>query len=170
MRRGDLIEVEGKRRLVCVVKTVAATISDSTSYEQIPSNLDEVSPETCRILCCPMEDWPFVLAKPKVDLGPIVGVERPKPNGTLLPLQNLYDYVVGEPLRSGGAIYINPALSLQSGERLVVRHATGTQSVVIPKGFLNLAQRIQRAKTQNLPEASVYDHLLADSMGDREDD
>lgn len=177
MERGDILILDGVKLLVVRVdeeEAQTASLSDpgGTLFD-VALRMDEQEPERCRILCNPTRDWPFVQI-PQKRQGSVRTVLLPRLDGEHITLRPFEDWVVGEPLRDGGALYLRPTLGLRFMDRLVVFFERGQTSLVVPKHFLAVGVKSSAAKFSRvdalLKHTTVYDHLLAPDPGDDEDE
>ena len=126
---------------------------------EVPDDLDGHPGNELTVVCQP-SSWPFIAAPTKTNAGRIVEVTR---DGK--PLQPLVDWVPGNMFRSGGALFLNPALKLQTGEVLTAKHEKGLlSSVRINRGFGTGAHRKRRKSTSWKPPkpTTAYDRLMSD--------
>jgi len=173
VKRGDLITVGGLCWLVARQDgTEVLIVSPDGNQQTVPARLDIESPSVCKVIANPTTDWPFIVVKPNIKKGLIVAVYRPLiRNIDAVPLKPFEEYIVGEPLRSGGAIYLNPALNLRPHETLLVAFQKGqTEKVVLPPTFGTINQKVKKAAAKAAPKVeTVYDRLLNDPSWDDDD-
>jgi hypothetical protein len=126
---------------------------------EIPDDLDKAGELV--VLYNPSESWPFTSVPDKLKAGPLRRVTR----GTTL-LRPMVDWMPSDFLRSGGAIFFNPALRLNTGEILVATHQSGALSrITITEAFGTVRRKVARAEKRAAPPPrepmSVYDRLMA---------
>lgn len=138
-------------------RTCVITDFDGNKVE-IPDDLDKS--DKLAVLYNPSKSWPFTSVPDKIKAGPLRRVSR----GTTL-LRPMVDWMPSDFLRSGGAIFFNPALRLSTGEILVATHQSGALSrITITKAFGTVRRKIARAENRSAPPKepmSVYDRLMA---------
>lgn len=148
------------------------TLSDSKGeLSYLAMNADQEQPWQCQVVCNPTREWPF-LQLPAKKWGMVQFVALPAITGDLQNLVPFEDWVVGEPLRGGGALYVRPTLKLKHMDRLVVFFEKGQTSLIVPKHFFPVAAKAAAAKFARIDitpkSVTVYDHLLRDGLGDDE--
>lgn len=157
MKRGDLVQIDERRWLVCQVTGTQALLVDTDG--KFARAL--ISLPRARVICNPTLDWPFVLVRSALSWGKLKVVGHPETNGTVTPLRPFEDWIWGEPLRTSGALYLNPRVGLKQFDSLTLqfeKHVSGTQ---IPKGFGTLGQRVARTKAPPPDRRpTIYDRLL----------
>jgi len=173
MDLGDIILFEGETSLVVRVEETGYVhiMSSSGTVRGIPSDLDLTDPAKCLVRYNPYRSWPFVTLskKPK---GKLLSVALPDLDGGLHWLTLFEDWIVGEPLRNGGALYLRPTLGLRYPDRVFVQFEQMQTSVVIPRHFTSVGRRGSDAKFSRakavIDDLTVYDHLLGDTLGEDE--
>jgi hypothetical protein len=175
VERGDLLFLDGVKTLVVRVDEEGqATLSNPEGIlSTVSLSLDETEPARCQILCNPTRDWPFVQIPPK-KLGRVQQVVLPNLSTDHQTLTPFEDWIVGEPLRGGGALYLRPTLGLRFMDRIVIFCERGQTSLIVPKLFLAVGLKTDAAKFSrvdtNPKPTTVYDHLLGHGLGDDEDE
>jgi len=172
LQAGDLIDVqtdEGPQRyLVTRVvpdKNEARVIDPASVSSFIALNLDETG--GCVRVAFPLTEWPY-LQTPKNVRGMPSEVAVPNLNGSRRPLRFLYDWLLSEPLRSGGALFLHPSLNLRPKNHLILTYNGRPVSVRVPQQFGTLAQRYKRMQPPSPKVRSFYERLLDDDFGDEE--
>lgn len=163
MKRSDLINLDGERWIVGQELNGTTILVSPTGQlkTDIPASLDQTDPERCQVICCPTADWPFVILQDRFGWGKLTEVGRPQ-RGSLGILKAFHDWVVGEPLRRGGALYLNPSLNLRPQDRLTLKFEKAQTTLKIPMSFATFGVRKSRASEppkDNRP--SIYDKLLS---------
>jgi hypothetical protein len=178
MDLGDLIDMQGKVWLVVRLdeagNAYVATAEGTT--RRVSDTLNTTDPDNCKVRCNPYRDWPHVLLPVRTpgtrNPGRVTGVALPNRVGDLFWLRQFQSWVVGEPLRAGGALLLRPSLRLVHPQRVVVKFEKGQTSVVIPKRFTTIARKgtdAQFSRVKREPKhLTAYDHLLGDTLGEDE--
>ena len=173
MDLGDIIVLGGTLRLVVRLDDSGHAYVSTSEGEivRVADNLDLTDPG-CVVRCNPYRSWPFVLL-PHARHGRVTGAALPDKNGDLHWLTLFEHYLVGEPIRTGGALHLNPILGLRYPSRVFIRFERGQTSVIIPRRFTPVARKgtdaqFRRLKNQGPRRLTVYDHLLGDTLGEDE--
>jgi len=172
MDLGDLIDFRGEAWIVArtTESGEVCIVTYSGKTDLVPGNLDDTDPN-CRVLGNPYQTWPYV-SLPLKSLGKVTGVALPKIDGDLVWLRPFYDWLVGEPLRIGGALYLSRTLGITYPDRVVVRFERGQTSVRIPRKFTPVGQRRTDAQFSRVKvepkQLTAYDYLLGDTLGEDE--
>jgi len=161
MKIGDVVLYQSQywKLVTCnsEYRTCMAMDFDGNKVE-IPDDYDESGQLV--VMYNPSASWPFTSVPDKLKAGPLRRVTR----GTTL-LRPMVDWMPSDFLRSGGAIFFNPALRLSTGEILVATHQSGALSrITITKGFGTVRRKVARAEKKSAPPKtplSVYDRLMA---------
>jgi hypothetical protein len=174
--RGDVVLLNDQRFLVVIVDEEGnAHLEDVMGVVNtiLPSTMDELEPWRCHVICNPTREWPF-LQVPSKRWGRVQFVARPNPVGDLRNLVPFEDWVVGEPLRGGGALYIRPTLKLRHMDRVVLFFEKGQTSLIVPRHFLPVGVKAAAAKFSRVDTSpkplTVYDHLVGNGLGDDDED
>jgi len=172
VKRGDLVFFQGRTWLVQMYDPrrlrVAQLLAADGAALEVACDLDKTDP-TFLVLSNPSADWPFVTVPEKPRWGRVREVSRIL-NRQLLPLTPIADWVLAEPMRCGGALFLNPALSLKPGDILQVGYekSESRSNVGISPTFGTVTHRKAVAaaapKVKKGP-ASSYDRLLSDDEG-----
>lgn len=168
MKRGDLVSFQGRHWLVTMhdprrLRIAQLLAPDGTALE-VAHDLDKTDP-TFQVLSNPSTDWPFVSVAEKPRWGPIRQVSRIV-NRQLVPLIPVTDWVLAEPLRCGGSLFLNPALGLKTGDILQVQFDKPgyASNVSISPTFGTVARRKAMAETPKVKKgpATSYDRLISE--------
>lgn len=162
MQVGDLITYQGILWLVRKMDDNLATAfleSSAGSTVTVGYEIEHT------VECNPLVSWPYAQL-PSKRLGRLKSVH--KGYQTLVPL---VDWVKIDDFQIGGLIYLNPALNLGFGDRLIVCYVNRPDSrevrasVDIPRMFKPMAAKLQAKKTaivEPTPEPTVYSRLMDD--------
>lgn len=162
MKRSDLIQLDGSYWIVGHTNGTEATlVSPGGGLTKIPLDLDVKEPDRCKVVCCPTFEWPFVVIRGRLAWGKLIGVGRPSSGANLVDLRVFVDWVIGEPLRSGGALYLNPELRIKPQERLVLQYEKFQTSVVVPRTFATYKKRVESVRPPPDNRPSIYERLLS---------
>lgn len=157
MKRGDLVQIDEQRWLVCQVVGTQALLANAEG--KLARTLTSLP--RAKVLCNPTTDWPFVLVNSALSWGKLKVVGHPQTNGTVVPLRPFEDWLWGEPLRTSGALYLNPQVGLKQFDTLTLQFEKHTSGVQVPKGFGTLGQRVARTKAPPADRRpTIYDRLL----------
>lgn len=161
---GDIFELNSKRLLVCHIDTseptLEALVMDVDGCHFRVDYTVDTNPN-CTIIGKPAHDWPFVLL-PRIKWKGPYQVSTTASNGATTPLRHLYDWVVGEPLRNGGALYLHSHLRLRPKDRVLLTYEEGERGLLIPQGFGSLSDRAIRIAKKEEIAPTFYDRLLED--------
>lgn len=118
----------------------------------------------------PYRDWPFVVLPNRAGLlGELRSVSRPSVSAGEVestPLKEAEDWLLGEPNRNGGALYLNPNLALKPLERVVLTYDRGIISAPIPRTFLEVARKAVSARFRRISgyePPTVFEHLVKEN-------
>lgn len=162
MKRGDLVLYENQHYIVSYLdahRLHVARLLGVKGTVEVPHDLDK-DPEKLRVLCNPPEDWPFITAPEKPRWGPIVDLFVVSQQSRT-PIKPFQDWIVTEPLRCGGSIFLRPDL-LRLGDMVQVSYSKGMVNVTVPPSFGTIAMRKARAEKKPKQEATPFDRLLSD--------
>jgi hypothetical protein len=157
---GDLVRWKDQVWLVRKVEHGLATAiveSADRSTAVLPSDADKTG--ECLVWQRPALDWP---SAPLPFRGTrLVGVRRVQTD-----LVRLVDWVKLDDFQIGGALYLNPMLDLQYGERLIViycglRAREVQLPVEIPRNFLPLPRKQAALQPEPVVVAKVSSTLFA---------
>jgi hypothetical protein len=165
MRAGDLLEHEGKKYLVRVLRRkerVARIISAADQEKEIP--LDAYKTGLCVFITNIPESWPMVAAGSKRNAGPFVSIRRSLNLMEQIDLAKFDDWAPVDPCREGGPIFFSPTLRLRPGEVLTGVHKSGFLSRIdIPTSFGTISARKDAvAKKVRKSERDAFDILSED--------
>lgn len=169
MKRGDLVDFQGRTWLVQMYDPrrlrIAQLLAADGAALEVACDLDKTDP-TFQVLSNPSADWPFVTAPEKPRWGKVLQVSRIV-NGKLVPLTPVTDWVLAEPLRFGGALFLNPSLGLKHGDILQVQYEKGAANVGVSPTFGTIERRKALAVAPKVKRgpATSYDRLLSDDEG-----
>jgi len=83
----------------------------------------------------------------------------------------MVEWVPSDILRSGGSIFVNPALRLRTGEVLSAVYADGSLGRVnVKTTFGTVQHRVARQQQQEIEPRSIYERLMGGGDNDFEDD
>ena len=171
MKRGDLVDFQGRTWLVQMcdprrLRIAQLLAADGTPLE-VAHDIDKTD-ATFRVLANPSADWPFVTTPEKPRWGKVKQICRIT-GSQLVPLTPVADWVLAEPLRCGGALFLNPALGLKPGDILQVQYDKPGQAVNVNLSptFGTIERRKAQAVTPKVKRgpATSYDRLLSDDEG-----
>lgn len=164
MERGDIVTRDG-------VWYVVARITDQGDAllldleDRVTTTREENT--TYNVEANPYKDWPLIVLPDRFGrLGGLKGVSRPTNILTAdpIPLKPFEEWLLGEPLRSGGALYLNPQLGFRHLDRVVLTYQKGQTSVIVPKDFMSVAGRAAASRFSRIDlgprQKTAYDHLL----------
>jgi hypothetical protein len=172
MRLGDLIGWSGRRWLVQKIdrQTRTAILYDGYQTEQVPDDHETRKPEECQVIANPADDWPLIMLAAKPKLGRLLKITRPQMTGGEIELVWLQDWVIYEPMQPGGALFINPMVTLRQGDMALAAYDRGKVRVQIPRDFLSTAEKRARAAApEPVTRISVYDRLRRNEFTDDDD-
>lgn len=159
MKRGDLVLYQDSHWIVQVhdarrTKTALLLKADGTT-EEVAHDLD------IPIVANPSQEWPFVTVPEKPRWGRVTTVSWVRNTG-LTQLVPFADWMLSDPVRSGGSLFLRPGLGLQRGHILQVAFEKGVVNVPITVAFGTVATRQARATVKKpLRPATIYDRLTA---------
>lgn len=151
---GDVVRHKGS------VWKVSARNRDFGTLTLVDADLkrDEVPSDQDLEVLYSTTGWPFVAIPTKsFKEGRIVLIGHGSRT-----LHLLLDWVPSDMTRTGGALFLNPALGLKAGDVLVARHEKGTISrITITKAFGSIQDRGKRKKRpwKPRPPSTIYDRL-----------
>lgn len=139
---------------------VAQLVAEDGTPLEVSYTQDKTDP-TFVVLANPSADWPFQTLPEKPRWGKIMQVGLIQ-DGALVPLVPFLQWIVAEPLRSGGSLFLAPTLNLKAGDVLQVQHEKGTRNVTISPSFGTVQHRQKMAATVKVPKRpqTGYDRLL----------
>lgn len=156
MEPGDLIRWRGQVWLVRKVDPDLATavVEADRNMEVIPSDADSTG--DCQVWCKPSQQWPSVRLPFLAGAIRLVRVRRGWDT-----LRRFIDWVKLDDFQIGGALYLNPALNLGFGDRLVAVYEDPSGDVIavpidIPRNFTPLPERRQ-VVSEVVPPAPVVE-------------
>lgn len=170
MKIGDLVQYQDKQWFVRFVdprrsRTAHLLYTDGTSVE-IPYDL---APPELTVLANPSTEWPFIMVPEKPRWGKVESVSRVTMQG-LVELTPFQDWVLADPLRSGGGLFLRPGLRLRIGDQLHVRYVTGfavTASVTAAFASVEARRAKSAKKAQEIRSTpTTFDRLLVDDEED----
>lgn len=110
--------------------------------EEVPHDLE--APELI-VVANPSENWPFIMVPERPRWGQVRTVNRVSLTG-LVPLILLEDWVMADPLRPGGALFLRPDINLRIGDQLHVQFSNNFATMVaITPSFATVKDRKIRA-------------------------
>lgn len=160
MDLGDLIQWQSKLWLVYKVDSDTATaFIESQNHEREILGLEV----DCPVICNPVHDWPSVTLLPRK--GHLVQVQ--KADSRIIPLAWLQDWVKLDDFQMGGALFLNPELRLEYGDRLIIsQNIYGYETqfpVAIPRNFRSFSQKqVERKETEPEGNLNLFDYLRTD--------
>lgn len=170
LRAGDIIEVQNRTPSRGLIVRLEGDQARGLDIHQQPFEVKATADEVgdCQVVAHPVVDWPFVqlptASRPLV----LPSVGRPT-RDQIEVLEYLVDWYLAEPLRRGGALYLNPELWLRPQERLLLTFGEQTVGIVIPRHFGTLAQRVKRASPPPPPKPkSLFARLVEDNEDEDE--
>ncbi len=167
MEKGDIVTQDGNWYLVCQVSEQGdAFLLDKDANSTVTREDDAFF----HVECNPYRAWPFVVLPHKFyRMGALKSVGLPNLDGKETKLTLYKDWLLGDPGRNGGTVYLSPALKLRPVDRLVLTYTKGQTSVIIPKNFRPVSVRAAAARFQRSGAAlqkTAYDHLLGNDDED----
>ncbi len=171
MKRGDLVQYEGSFWIVHVydpkLLRIAKLLQANGTVLEIAHDLDKRDP-SCKVLANPALEWPFLMVPAAPRWGQVVNVHR-LVRGTLIRLEPFNDWVLSEPVRSGGSLFLSPGMNLLLGEVVQVEWGQGQRrNISIQAGFGSVKERKARVALAAKPEpASGLSRLLGDNELDK---
>lgn len=165
MKAGDVVEHEGRRwRVITMDPYLRTAILMDWEGAKIEV-ADDLGPPELTVLFNPAETWPFVTS-PKRG---IARVTRLLCRGR--DLEPMVEWVPSDILRSGGSIFVNPALRLRTGEVLSAVYADGRLGRInVKTTFGTVQHRMARQQQQEIEPRSIYERLMGGGDNDFEDD
>lgn len=159
MKRGDLVEHEGSHWIVQSYDArrlrVALLLKADGTTQEVAHDLEVT------VVANPSEEWPFLTVPEKPRWGRVTTVSRVERAG-LVPLTPFADWMLADPVRSGGSLFLRPGLGLVTGNILQVRFEKGVTNIPITPGFGTVAARVARVAVKKpLRPATVYDRLTS---------
>jgi len=165
MKRGDLVLYEGSHWVVQLYDAkrlrVALLLKADGTTQEVPHNLDQ-DETVLKVIGNPPTEWPFITVPEKPRWGQVTTVSRVERSG-LKPLEPFADWILSDPLRSGGSLFLRPTLGLRMGDIIQVAFtkAGSVVNVQITAGFGTVAARQARATVPKPARPSTtYDRLL----------
>jgi len=160
MKRGDLVDYQGSHWIVQVYDArrtkLALLLKADGTTEEVPHDLD------LPIVGNPSQEWPFVTVPEKPRWGRVANVSVVTTRG-LRGLVPFADWMLSDPVRSGGSLFLRPGLNLRTGDILQVAFEKGVTNVPITPSFGTVSVRQARAVTRKpVRPATVYDRLTSD--------
>ena len=168
MKRGDLVRYLERHWIVSQYdskrsRTAVLLASDGTQ-EEIPHDLDASGGVI--VIANPGEDWPFIVL-PRKNGYTLSSLTR---NGVVL--EPFLVWCVSDPTRSGGPVFIAPAVGLRYGETLLAHYmgishkATAVVRVDVPRDFGTVKQRRARVEAAKAKpkERNAFTRLLEDTL------
>jgi hypothetical protein len=164
MNRGDIVTCDGTWYVVVQVNSDDSTLLLDKDDTVLIVQSDDPK---YKVEFNPFEQWPFiVLPHRSYKWGDLTSVAHPTNLlETPVPLRIFQDWLLGEPERSGGTLYLNPKLRLRHLDRIVLTYTRGSTSVIVPKNFRNVSIRAASSRFGRVKVAevkTVFDHLLKD--------
>lgn len=170
MRVGDVIEHDGilgvVRRFDRQARLAVVQHADANQVE-IEDDLDRVSPERCRVLCNPSQDWPFIKIPDRPRLGVLRGIAHAGGRDLVL-FQEWLPTEFGKT----GSVFLNPALRIGYGDLLIVKHERGSARLDVPRTFESARQHQDRVQSvaREASKPAAYRLLTTDPDPEDEDE
>jgi len=172
MKRGDIVVYQGRSWLVQMYDAkrlrVAQLLADDGTAVEIAHDLDATEPKALQVLSNPSADWPFLMVPEKPRWGQVTQISRVQ-GRQLVPLAPVLDWVFSDPLRSGGSLFLRPALGLKVGDVIQVQFTKPGYmiNVPIPRAYGTIKQRQAQAVAPKVKRgpATSFDRLLSDDEG-----
>ncbi len=168
MKRGDIVSYQDRHWLVQTYDPkrlrIAQLLAADGATIEVAHDLDQTDPGF-RVLANPSIDWPFLTVPEKPRWGKVTGVSRIQER-QLVALVPVTDWVLSDPLRPGGSLFLRPGLGLKLGDILQVRFEKPgyAVNVTVPRTYGTVAGRVAMATQPKVKKgpATSYDRLLAD--------
>ncbi len=165
MKLGDLVDYEGQRWVVHRERPDGATVvllNARGQAREVPGGLAD-----CVVVANPTTEWPCLTVRDNPRGMFLVEVTRATTGARLVPY---VDWILSDPTRAGGMMFVRPDLGVQSAEVLLLRWRQGkASSVRVPVPFATVGQRVARVEGKKPKQVTGYDRLLVDRF-DSDDD
>ena len=163
MEVGDVVEYQASRWRVYKADRQVRTLT-LRREDGFLEEVEDDHPDLKRLFS--PSKWPFVTAPLHPSAGRISKVYRPR-GLDLNELRPLVDWVLSDPVRPGGAIFMSPRLRLSRGDTLLIEHVSGKRTrVVISEGFGSMELRRKRKEKAVEEPRTLGDSLVEDFMAD----
>lgn len=164
MKLGDLVEFEGQAWIVRRVddrSTLRASLlAANGQVRDVAHDLDLTG--GCKVVANPATEWHCLTVKDNPKGIFLVGLTR---GGAVL--RPYVDWLLSDPARAGGTIFVNPAAGVKPADVLLVHWKKGAITPLkVPVHFGTVGQRIARVERRKPAETTVYDRLLDDRFDD----
>lgn len=174
MRVGDLFDRDGVRWYAAHqdLDRCLMTLYSTVNVERVVADDADAKDPSLVLVAHPPTEWCLIAGpRKRVVAGPYVLVVVPgfpgrAPDRVLEPLR---DWVQSEPHRTGGSLFINPAVQLRYGDVLLATHRGGAAvRLTISKHYGTIAQRIEATKPPiSAPLVNRFNRVLG---GEDEDE